>query len=153
MIEEFVQNDPSVDHETRKKTMELINMSKEDEKAAEAIGGLELPDDESESDEELDFETRFRGIDFDAEELDDETVHKIMTRLTDEEKEEFESLIQSGKIMDLLPIDEIVKLKPPPLIEEVSPSDEDDDDGLSLKGASGTSKHSARAASTVNGHD
>lgn len=151
MIEDFVQNDPSVDLETRRKTMELINMSKEDEKAAEAIGGLDLTDDpESEEEEELDFETRFQGIDFDADELDDETVHKIMMRLTDEEKEEFESLIQSGKIMDLLPIDEIVKLKPPPLVEEV---DSDDDDTLSLKGATGTSTYSARSSKTVKGHN
>lgn len=149
MIEDFVQNDPSVDHETRKKTMELIHMSKEDEKAAEAIGGLDLSD--GSDDEELDFETRFEGINFDTDDLDDETVHKIMMRLTDEEKEEFESLIQSGKIMDLMPIDEIVKLKPPPLVEEV---DDEDDDDLSLKGATGTSgKYSNRSAKTLKGHN
>ena len=128
--------------------MELINMSKEDEKAAEAIGGLDLADDESE-DEELDFETRFKGIDLEVDELDDETVHKIMMRLTDEEKEEFESLIQSGKIMDLLPIDEIVKLKPPPLIEEVACNDEDED-SLSTKGATSTSSYPTRI---IKGHN
>lgn len=150
MIEDFVQNDPTVDHETRKKTMEFINMSKEDEKAAEAVGGLNLKDDSD--DEELDFETRFKGINFDTDDLDDETVHKIMMRLTNEEKEEFESLIQSGKIMDLLPIDEIVKLKPPPLVEEID--EEDDDDSLSLKGATGTScNYSNQLAKTLKGHN
>lgn len=135
MIEEFVQNDPFVDQETKKKTMVLINMSKEDEKAAEAIGGAEVIEgNDDESDEELDFETRFNGINFDVDELDDETVHEIMSRLTDQEKEEFESLIQSGKIMNLFPVDEIVKLKPPPLIEEV----DSDADILSPKGAAGT---------------
>ena len=151
MIEDHVQNDPTVDLETRRKTMELINMSKEDEKAAEAIGGLDLADDESE-DEKLDFETRFKGIDFEVDELDDETVHKIMMRLTDEEKEEFELLIQSGKIMDLLPIDEIVKLKPPPLIEEVAYNDEDED-SLSTKGGTSTSSYPTRTIKTAKGHN
>lgn len=153
MIEDYVQNDPTVDLETRRKTMELINMSKEDEKAAEAIGGLDLADDDDELEgEELDFETRFKGIDFEVDELDDETVHKIMMRLTDEEKEEFESLIQSGKIMDLLPIDEIVKLKPPPLIEEVAYNDEDEE-SLSTKGATGTSSYPTRTIKTTKGHN
>lgn len=152
MIEDYVQNDPTVDLETRRKTMELINMSKEDEKAAEAIGGLDLADNDESEDEELDFETRFKGIDFEVDELDDETVHKIMMRLTDEEKEEFESLIQSGKIMDLLPIDEIVKLKPAPLIEEVAYNDEDED-SLSTKGATGTSSYPTQTIKTVRGHN
>ncbi|KAI1297853.1 Zinc finger HIT domain-containing protein 2 [Halotydeus destructor] len=112
--------DLKVDEDTKLKTLQLIKKSREME--AEEVAAMEDEED-SDEDEHNDFEARFAGIDLTADELDDATVSMIMERLTDEEKKQFENLVDSGEIMNLLPSHEFWKPwwsdYAPKLVEEV----------------------------------
>lgn len=84
-------------------------------------------DESDDEDDPQDFDKRFEGINLDTEDLDEDTVSEIMKRLTDDEKREFECLIESGDILNMIPLNEMVKLKPPPLVEEINTDNDDDD--------------------------
>lgn len=89
-----------MDPETRANTMAMIKRSVECDAEEEALSASE------DSDEEDDMEKRFAGIDLEVDELDQDTVQEILNRLTGAEREEFEKLIDTGDIMNLVPAHE-----------------------------------------------
>lgn len=105
----FLQNE-RVDEETKQKTIDLIRRSA-------AADGEDMPtnfdckdlEDLDEDDEGEDLEERFEGIDLENCDLSDEMVGEIMKRLTEVEKKEFEQLVTSGDIVNLIPAHEFWK--------------------------------------------
>lgn len=92
----YLQNE-RVDEDTRQKTLEIIKRSAAMDAEEDALGS------DDEEDEEDDMAKRFEGIDLEVDELDEATVAEILNRLTDKERSEFEGLVETGEILNLIP--------------------------------------------------
>lgn len=110
-----------VDNETKVKTLQMIKRSRE----MELEEDLQADAEEVSSDEE-DLASRLKNVDLDVDEFDEETVKLVLSQLTDEEKQEFENMIKTGDIMNLVPEHEFWKpwwlTFEPKLVEEATPS-------------------------------
>lgn len=110
-----------VEEATKESTMDILkrNMLFDGFDMAQAMASADFGE---EDDDDTPDEDRFGDIDF-TRDLDDNTAIEVLNRLTEKEKAEFDQLVRSGGIMNLIPMHEYWKpwwiLYKPSLVEEL----------------------------------